>query len=101
MWKFRKSTADRDPAVEGTTHDRKRGRKAVKWTQRILLMSGLVLVGVYGAARVESYIASRAALKKFAALETESDTSTKSGDNTPSSAAEPSLSDPMDVPGVE
>ena len=101
MWKFRKSTADRDPAVEGTTHDRKRGRNAVKWTQRILLMSGLVLVGVYGAARIESFITSRAALKKFAALETESDTSSKSGDNTASSGAESSWSDPMDLPDVD
>ena len=101
MWKFRKSTADRDPAVEGTTHDRKRGRNAVKWTQRILLMSGLVLVGVYGAARIESFITSRAALKKFAALETESDTSGKSRDNTASSGAESSLSDPMDLPDVD
>src|ERR1700733_3222482 len=101
MWKFRRSTADRDDAVEGTTHERKRGRNAVKWTQRILLMSGLVLVGIYGAARIESFMASGAALKKFAALETESDTSTKSGDNTASSSAESSLSDPMDLPDVD
>src|ERR1700691_6281975 len=101
MWKFRRSTADRDDAVEGTTHDRKRGRNAVKWTQRILLISGLVLVGIYGAARIESFITSRAALKKFAALETESDTSSKSGDNTASSGAESSWSDPMDLPDVD
>src|SRR3984885_8394084 len=101
MWKFRRSTADRDDAVEGTTHERKRGRNAVKWTQRILLMSGLVLVGIYGAARIESFMASGAALKKFAALETESDTSSKSGDNTASSGAESSWSDPMDLPDVD
>src|ERR1700734_3564237 len=101
MWKFRRSTADRDDDVEGTTHERKRGRNAVKWTQRILLMSGLVLVGIYGAARIESFMASGAALKKFAALERGADTSRKSGDNSASSSAESSLSDPMDLPDVD
>lgn len=50
----------------------RRGRKAVIWIERILLVSGLVLVAFYGAARMESYLASRAALQRFTALETPS-----------------------------
>jgi sortase A len=101
MWKFRKSVVGNDGAAQDATRDRKRGRNVLKWTQRILLMCGLVLVGVYGAARIESSVASRAALKKFAALEKVSDTSSKSGDETVPSGTEPTLSDSMNAPDVD
>jgi sortase A len=39
------------------------------WIERILLISGLALVGFFGAARMESWLTSRAALKHFAANE--------------------------------
>jgi len=100
-----KTAAGTDGAVEDSTpdrnHVRKRGRDVLKWVQRLLLLCGLVLVGVYGAARIESFIASRAALKKFATQETELDTNNKSGDETVSSGTEPSLSDSMNSTGVD
>ena len=46
----------------------KRGRNVLIWIERSLLMLGVVLAGIYGAARIESRQASRAALKKFAAI---------------------------------
>jgi sortase A len=62
MWRFQKSVGDQDGAPG-------RKRKAVIWIERILLISGLALVGFYGAARMESWLTSRAALKHFAATE--------------------------------
>jgi sortase A len=62
MWRSQKSVGDKDGAPG-------RERKAVTWIERILLISGLALVGFYGAARMESWLTSRAALKHFAAAE--------------------------------
>jgi sortase A len=69
--------------------------------QRMLLVCGLVLVGIYGAARIESFVASRAALKKFAALETPSDTSSESVNETMPSGDQSSLSQQTDLPNVD
>ena len=60
MWRFQKSVGDKDEAPG-------RKRKAVIWIEQILLISGLALVGFYGAARMESWLTSRTALKHFAA----------------------------------
>ena len=62
MWRFQKSVGDKDGAPG-------RERKSVTWIERILLISGLALIGFYGAARMESWLTSRAALKNFAANE--------------------------------
>jgi sortase A len=66
--KFPKSTEEAGTG-ESTSLGRKLERGVLIWLQRMLLGSGLLLVGIYGAARIESLVDSRAALKKFAALE--------------------------------
>src|SRR6202167_4307772 len=43
-------------------------RQANIWIERILLVSGLTLLAIYGAARLESLFRSRAALHQFAAM---------------------------------
>jgi sortase A len=67
MWVCPKSVKDesksRSGAGQGAT------RNVWLWTERLLLASGLALLAVYGAARIESLIASRAALERFTAAE--------------------------------
>ena len=46
------------------------GRRFFRWMERILMASGLALVLFYGAARVESWFASRQALEAFTQAET-------------------------------
>ncbi len=69
MARFQKSVGAKRGAKERpmTTLDRK--RKVMIWIERILLVSGLALVGFYGAVRMESWLTSRAALEHFAADE--------------------------------
>jgi hypothetical protein len=43
------------------------GYARLMWVELILLVTGVLLIGVYGAARIESYIASRAAVRRFSA----------------------------------
>jgi sortase A len=45
-----------------------RGQKARMWIERLLLVAGITLLAVYGAARMESFLGSRNALKKFDAM---------------------------------
>lgn len=52
-------------AVRPTT---KRRENIRIWIERVLMVSGLVLLVVYGAARLESFLSSRAALNRFAAI---------------------------------
>jgi sortase A len=52
------------------------------WTERVLLASGLALLGLYGAARLESFISSRTALSRFAAT---APLSTSTSDEVPES----------------
>jgi len=66
VWKFRKSADGENGNREGRAH----GRSVLIWIERILLVSGVALVGVFAAARIEAFLASRAALRQFAALET-------------------------------
>jgi sortase A len=67
MWRFQKSIGGKDGAPELAAASPGRKRKALIWIERILLVSGLALVGFYGAARMESWLASRTALQHFAA----------------------------------
>lgn len=52
--------------VESSTKPR---RKTRVWIERVLLVSGFALLAIYGAARLESFFGSRAALKRFEAIE--------------------------------
>jgi hypothetical protein len=45
----------------------RRGSTILVWIERLALVVGLLLVTFYGAARLESWLASRAALRRFAA----------------------------------
>jgi sortase A len=67
MWRFCKSSNRKNtPEPERVSLE----REVLIWSERALLVSGLALAGFYGAARVESGLASRAALEHFAAVET-------------------------------
>jgi sortase A len=93
MWKFHKSTSS-DP-------EQKQGRKVVIWIERILLVSGLALAAIYGTARIESILTSRAALKKFAALETSSATDAPRSEQETAPAEETTSSARLDLPDVD
>ena len=69
MWRFQKYVGRKDGSPEHPVRSPGRKRKTLIWIERILLVSGLALVGVYDAARMESWLTSRAALKHFAAAE--------------------------------
>jgi sortase A len=56
----------------------KRGRNIWLWPERLLLASGLALLAFYAAARIESFLGSRAALQKFAAIESPATTAAQS-----------------------
>jgi sortase A len=81
--------------------DRKPGRNISLWIERILLVSGLALAGIYGAARIESILASRAALKKFAALEKSTSVPTADGAQTTLPADDASSSDHLNLPKID
>jgi sortase A len=66
---FQKSVGGRDEAPERPVASPGRRRRALIWIEGILLVSGLTLLGFYGAARLESWVTSRAALRHFAADE--------------------------------
>jgi len=66
MWKFGGQTDnDSTPKKRGDQSGKNWGNKS-KWIERGLLSCGLGLLAVFGVARLESYVASRAALKSFA-----------------------------------
>ena len=90
MWTFRQTTNGQVEPPAGAGIEPKRGRKAWMRAERLLLASGLVLVLVYGAARIDGFLNSRAELKKFAALES---TVAKHED-----AVEPTMTPPQDSP---
>jgi sortase A len=69
MWRFHVAAADGCGSPSGTDHGQKRRRSCWIWTERALLVSGLVLLAGHGAARVDRILSSRAALKQFADLE--------------------------------
>jgi sortase A len=101
MWKFRKSTGGKDGSEEGRTHGRQSSGDVLIWVQCLFLVSGLVLVGIYVAARIESFVESRAALKKFAALDARSDARGGGFEEAETSGDESSLSDKVDSPEVD
>ena len=91
MWTFHKS-GDGKPEGPAETGDRaKRRRSAWIWVQRLLLVSGLVLLAIYGSIRIEGIVNSRAALERFAALESATTTSSGIGESvSPSGEADSS-----------
>ena len=101
MWKFHKSVSGGDGARVGAAQGSKRKQRILLWTQRGLLASGLLLLGIYGAARLESFLASRAALENFASLEAPSDGGRRSLDQTTPPTDSSSPSGPTDLPAVD
>jgi sortase A len=80
MWKFQKSVGGKLGSSSGAAQSSKRKRNVWIWTERLLLASGLALLAVYGAARIESILGSRAALKRFAALDSSAAPASRNGD---------------------
>jgi sortase A len=74
--------------VESSTKPR---RKARVWIERVLLVSGFALLAIYGAARLESFFGSRAALKRFEAIEPSSS----------SASASPEVAEPIAPTGAD
>jgi sortase A len=68
MWNMDKSENTTGSAI-GACNGLTRGRTLWMWIERVLLTAGLVLLAVWGTARIESILGERAALKKFAALD--------------------------------
>lgn len=62
------------------------GRRPNRWrsiwirTEHLLLGCGLALLAVYGAARIDSFLGSRAALKEFAALDSSATAASQNGE---------------------
>src|ERR1700722_17102647 len=98
MWKFRKSTGGVDEGKDRGARGQQRGRNVLIWIERILLVSGVGLVGVFGAARIESFFASRAALEQFAALETPSDITDSGSEADVHPSAQLAPSEPTNLP---
>jgi sortase A len=71
------------------------------WIERILLISGLSLLAVYGAARMESFFASRAALKEFAELQVPLDPNHGSSERPAERSADSGSSDVLTSPEVD
>jgi len=69
MWKHHQSADGESRTENRGAKTQWRGRNALIRIESILLVIGLALGGIYGAARIESIVASRAALKEFAASE--------------------------------
>ena len=101
MWNIRKSAGGEDEAKDGGAGSQQRRRNVLIWIERILIVSGLGLVGVFGAARIESFIASRAGLEKFAAQTTTSDVTDVGPEEDAHAGGEPGPSEPMNLPDVD
>jgi sortase A len=78
------------------------GRKqtVLIWIERILLVSGLAALGFYGAACMESWLTSRAALKQFAADEALAESGSESDLDNLNSNASSGSSDQLELPNV-
>ena len=101
MLRFQKSVGGKDKAQEHPTTSSCRKRKALIWIERILLVSGLALVGFYGAARMESWLTSRAALKHFAADEALTQPGAESDLDNLTSNVDSGSSEQLELPGVD
>ena len=73
---FSKATDNHSRLPEGEARDSSRLWNAWKWIEWILLLMGLSLAAVYGAARLESWLGSRAALDRISQLESPAPTTT-------------------------
>jgi sortase A len=100
MWTLRKSVNGRVEPQSGNSERPKRRRNAWIWTERLLLASGVVLVTVYAAVRIDSFLGSRAELKKFAALESTATTSQDDAEEQALPQAADSASE-MEFPAVD
>jgi sortase A len=80
MWRFHKSSDTKNVMPEHKTEGRVCRRAVIVWIERALLVAGLALVIFYGAARTESWLASRSALEKFAEIKTAVDVQNASAD---------------------
>jgi len=95
MWKLHKQAGRQWESPSGTDPDPDRKRSLWIWTERLLLVFGLALLAVYGAARIDRIVGSRAALENFAALDTSAPTAG------PDSEQEVGLSLDIDRPEVD
>jgi len=68
MWNVRKSGDGEFGPAGGAGQGPKRRTTVWKWTERLLLASGIALLTVYDAGRIESILGSRATRERFAAL---------------------------------
>jgi sortase A len=68
IWEFPKAAGQESTSRNSEAYRPKRERKLWTWTERALLASGLALLAVYGAARIEGVLSFHAALRKFAAI---------------------------------
>jgi sortase A len=94
MWTLKKPLESQVEPPSGNGNAPKRGRNLWIWTERLLLASGVLLVAVYAAVQIDSFLNSRAELRKFSALES---TIATSQDH----AAEQTLSSEMESPEVD
>jgi len=101
MWKFNKSGNRKDSHPKRRVSRTRRERKILIWIERISLVTGLSLVVFYGAARIESSLSSRAALKQFAAAGAPSDS--EANDRTDDSVTHDVIgtSDRLEIPRVD
>jgi len=94
----------RDGKPEGpgeTGHRAKRRRSAWIWAERLLLGSGLVLLAIYGTIRIEGILSSRAALERFAALESSVATTSRDGGESAGSSGEADASPEINLSNVD
>ena len=75
MWTLKKPLERQVESSSGNGNAPKRGRNVWIWTERLLLASGVLLVAVYAAVQIDSFLSSRTELRKFAALESTGATS--------------------------
>jgi sortase A len=99
MWKLHKSISAGAETGNTSPPQQKQGRKVVIWIERILFVSGLALAALYSTARIESILTSRAALRRFAALEAPGATASATSDK--QSAEGKNSSRRMDLPDVD
>ena len=101
MWMFQEKADAKFGAPGGAGNQPKRRRNVWIWTERVLLASGLTLLGLYGAARIESILNSRAALNKFAALESPPTTAMRNGEEDASSPQDAAPFQDTDLPEID
>ena len=91
----------KDNAPKLLVPHQRRGWTVLIWIERILLVAGLSLVTFYGAARLESWHASRAALKQFAAAEAPRDSDGDPGSDNMVTETAPRSSEQLELPDVD